>query len=58
MKITHKQFLEIQNDIIIQLAEMYGEVMHLRTSNEFENSEDYIYMKRLEYALEKIISLK
>ena len=58
MKITHEQFLLKQNDIILQLAEMYGEVMHLRSSKEFENSEDYLYTKRLEYALDKIISLK
>ena len=37
---------------------MYGEVMHLRTSMEFEESADYLYMKRLEYAIEKVISLK
>lgn len=58
MKLTHEQFLLKQNDIILRLAEMYGEVMHLRTSKEFENSNDYLYMKRLEEALEKIISLK
>lgn len=58
MKLTHEQFLTKQNDIILQLAEMYGEVMHLRTSKEFQNSHDFIYMKRLEEQLEKIISLK
>ena len=58
MKITHNQFLLKQNDIILRLAEMYGEVMHLRTSMEFEESADYLYMKRLEYAIEKVISLK
>ena len=58
MKITHDQFLLKQNDIILRLAEMYGEVMHLRTSKEFENSHDFIYMKCLEEQLEKIISLK
>ena len=58
MKITHGQFLLKQNDIILRLAELYWEVMHLRTTMEFEESADYLYMKRLEYAIEKVISLK
>ena len=58
MKITHSQFLLKQNDIMLQLAELYWEVMHLRTTMEFEESGDYLYMKRLEYAIEKVISLK
>ena len=57
-KLTHEQFLLKKNDIILQLAEMYGEVMHLRSSKEFEDTADYLYMKRLEKALEKMISLK
>lgn len=58
MKITHNQFLAKKNDLVLQLAEMYWEVMHLRTTMEFEDATDYLYMKRLEYAIEKVISLK
>ena len=58
MKITHNQFLAKKNAIVLQLAEMYWEIMHLRTTMEFEESVDYLYMKRLVYAIEKVISLK
>ena len=58
MKITHNQFLLKQNDVILRLADMYGEVMHIRTTMEFEEPADYLYMKRIEYAIEKAISLK
>lgn len=57
MRITHKQFLERQKDIVLKLAEVYGEVEHLQ-EQDFEITLDYLYIKRLWYALEKIIYLK
>lgn len=47
MHITHEQFLERQNDFVLKLAELYGEVLHLQNSADFESSNDYLYIKRL-----------
>ena len=57
MRITHEQFLGRQKDIVLKLAELYGEVEHLR-EQDFSKHENYLYIKRLWEALEKIISLK
>lgn len=46
MKLTHDQFLERQKDIALKLAEVYGEVEHLR-EQDFSKHEDYLYIKRL-----------
>ena len=47
MRITHEKFLERQNDFVLKLAELYGEVLHLQNSADFESSNDYLYIKRL-----------
>ena len=47
MHITHEKFLERQNDFVLKLAELYGEVLHLQNSADFESSNDYLYIKRL-----------
>lgn len=58
MHITHQQFLERQNDFVLKLAELYGEVSHLQNYADFESSHDYLYIKRLWIQIEKAISIK